>query len=76
MDLIRRQLGCSRVGVFLPLAGVRRDAVHPPGRGAAHKAVALVAALATLAVGIFTLASSTTTRPASCSSSSTSRGST
>src|SRR3954453_19954177 len=44
------------VGVFLPLAGVLVMLFVPRGREDLHKAIALLAAVATLGVGIFTLA--------------------
>src|SRR3954453_2041217 len=44
------------VGVFLPLAGVLVMLFVPRGREDLHKAIALIASVATLAVGVFTLA--------------------
>src|SRR4051812_35342357 len=44
------------VGVFLPLAGVLVMLFVPRGREDLHKAIALIASVATLGVGVFTLA--------------------
>ena len=55
MDVFRDQNWVLSVGTFLPLAGVLVMLFIPKAEEQLHKLVALVTALATLGVGIFTL---------------------
>ena len=55
MDVFRDQNWVLSVGTFLPLAGVLVMLLIPKAEEQLHKLVALVTALATLGVGIFTL---------------------
>jgi NADH-quinone oxidoreductase subunit M len=55
MDVFRDQNWVLSVGTFLPLAGVLVMLFIPKAEEQLHKLVALVIALATLGVGIFTL---------------------
>ncbi len=55
MDVITSQNWLLSVGTFLPLAGVLVMLFIPRGEELLHKQVALVTALATFAVGIYTL---------------------
>src|SRR5215218_5922635 len=55
MDVITSQSWLLSVGTFLPLAGVLVMLFIPRGEELLHKQVALVTALATFAVGIYTL---------------------
>ena len=55
MDVITDQNWLLSVGVFLPIAGVLVMLFVPRGEELLHKQIALVTALATFAVGIYTL---------------------
>ncbi len=55
MEVIRDQNWLLSLGVFLPLAGVLVMLFIPRREEQLHKAVALVTAIATLAVGVYTL---------------------
>ena len=55
MDVITDQNWLLSVGTFLPLAGVLVMLFIPRGEEQLHKQIAIVTALATLAVGIYTL---------------------
>ena len=55
MDVIRNDQALLTIGTFLPLAGVLVMMFIPRRKELLHKQIALVTALATMAVGIFTL---------------------
>ena len=55
MDVITDQNWLLSVGVFLPLAGVLVMLFIPPGEELLHKQIALVTALATFGVTIYTI---------------------
>jgi len=55
MDVITSQSWLLSVGTFLPLAGVLVMLFIPRGEEQLHKLIALITALATFAVGIYTL---------------------
>ena len=55
MEVLRDQNWLLTVGTFLPLVGVLVMLFIPKSDEESHKAVALITALATLAIGIYTL---------------------
>ncbi|CAB4879678.1 unannotated protein [freshwater metagenome] len=55
MDVLRTNNALLTIGTFLPLAGVLVMMFIPKGKELLHKQIALLTAVATLAVGVFTL---------------------
>ena len=56
MDVLRNNNALLTIGTFLPLAGVLVMMFIPSGKELLHKQIALVTALATVAVGVYTVA--------------------
>ena len=55
MDVLTNNNALLTIGTFLPLVGVLAMMFIPKGHELLHKQIALLTAVATLAVGMFTL---------------------